>query len=212
MLEMKLQGVIPVVVLFAGTALGHAQIWSTDHTKQPAGKPAISLTVSVNPQQIKLGESTQLEVSLTNLSGGEIFVYKDIGDSDDWSYEVSAVDDKGVEAPTTPYYRYLKGGRLPGDPHYVPRSRHAVPVEPGKVLKSQINLAHLRLLDHTGTYTIWVERNDDISKSLVKSNAELARPEAGAKTHSLTSSYGHGIWVRTGRETAGCFSSSSHNN
>lgn len=120
---MKLQGVIPVVVVFAGTALSYAQIWRTDNTKQPEGTPAISLTLSVNPQQIKLGESTQLEVSITNLSGGEIFVYKDIGQSDNSSYDVLVVDDKGVDAPTTPYYRYLHGTRLPGDPHYVPGNR-----------------------------------------------------------------------------------------
>lgn len=169
---MKLQEIMPVVVLFAGTALSHAQIWSTDNAKRPEGQPAISLTLSANPQQIKLGESTRLEVSLKNISGSEIFVPKDIGESDNSSYDVFAVDDKGVEAPSTPYYRYLHGKRLPTDPHvyYGTGSRNAEQVEPGGTLRSQINLARLRLLDHVGTYTIWVERFDDISKSRVKSN------------------------------------------
>ena len=71
-----------------------AQIWRTDNTKQPEGKPAISLTLSVNPKQVKLGESAQLEVSLKNLSVSEIYVYKDIGKSDNSSYDVFVVDDK----------------------------------------------------------------------------------------------------------------------
>jgi|GEM_PF-5139845 len=172
---MNLQGKMLVVVLFAGTVLGRAQqaqIWRTDNTKQPEGKPAISLTLSVNPQQVKLGESTQLEVSLKNLSVGEIFVYKDTGKSDNSSYDVFVVDDKGVEASTTPYYRHLHGTRLPGDPHvyYGTGSRSADPVEPGGILNSQIKLERLRLLDHAGTYKIWVERADGISKSRVKSN------------------------------------------
>ncbi len=169
---MKVQGIILVIALFAGTAASRAQIWSTKDMKLPEGKPAISLTLSANPQQIKSGGSIQLEILLTNISGGEIFVYKDIGKSDNSSYDVMVVDDRGVEAPTTPYYRHLRGKRLPGDPHlsYGTGSRMAVPVEPGETLKSQIDLVLLRLLNHSGTFTTWVERNDDISKSRVKSN------------------------------------------
>jgi hypothetical protein len=167
---MKLQRTILEIAVIAGTVFGLAQITIAQPTKQPEGKPAISLLLSANPQDIKIDESTQLGITLKNISASELSVGRLVAESDDFDYHVMAVDDKGVEAPTTPYYRYVRGKRLPGDPHFVPPSRMIVMLKPDEVLKSQIKLDHLRLLDHAGTYTIWVERFDDISKSRVKSN------------------------------------------
>ncbi len=168
---MRLNRAMIVAVLLGATASSSsAQITSTDNSVHPGSQPAVSLSLSAVPARVKVGESIRLYISLKNISTKEIFVGNDIGSAAP-DYDVFVVDDQGAVPPTTPYYRFVKGGRLPSDPRfYSTYSRSTVLVQPGKALGSSIDLGKLYELDHAGLYKIWVERLDQISNTKVKSN------------------------------------------
>src|ERR1700751_6160791 len=95
-LDMKIHDVMIVVTFIAGTASGIPQITSTNNTKQSASESAISLTLAANPQQVKRGESTRLDISLKNVSASAISVFREVSESDDSDYDVFVIDDKGI--------------------------------------------------------------------------------------------------------------------
>lgn len=62
---MRLERAMIAAVLLGAIASGSsAQITSTDNSVHPGSKPAVSLSLSVVPAQVKVGESITLYISL----------------------------------------------------------------------------------------------------------------------------------------------------
>jgi len=169
---MNISRALIAVLLMGSAAIVHAQITSADNSVHPGSHPSVKIALSTSATQFKLGEPVRLDILLTNISGHPIFVGKEIGINGANEYDVFVVNDHGKSAPTTAYYRFIKGRRRPGDPKffYSSHSRAILLVSPDQSVKSQIDLGKVYKIDQPGIYKIWVERQDEISNQKLKSN------------------------------------------
>ena len=164
---MKLVKPIVITLLLSAAASVDAQTSSRGN----AEKPAFSLSVSALPAHVSPGEPIQLTVSLVNNSRDEFSLSQENGISGEVDYDVFVTDAQGADAPTTAYYRSIKGKRLPQDT----KTSHAYSsqiliLQPGQSTNSRIDLGRLFKIDEPGTYRVWVERVEPGHNLRVKSN------------------------------------------
>lgn len=169
---MNISRALIAVLLLGPAANGYPQITAADNSSHPSTHPSVNISISTAATtQFKLGTPIRLKVVLTNISGKEIFVGKEVSYNDLADYDVFVVNDHGESAPTTALHRFLSGKRRPDDPRfYFTHSRQILLVHPGQSLKSGIDLETIYKISQPGTYKIWVERQDGISNQRIKSN------------------------------------------
>jgi len=168
---MKLRHTLLAIILCGTSAVGYPQITSADNSVHPGSPPSVKITISTSATQFKLGEPVRLEISLTNISGKEIFVGRSVSANDIDDYDLFVVDNHGKSAPTTASYRFFKGKRQPGDPmFYSTYSRGILLVSPGQSVKNGIDVGKAYKIGQPGVYKIWVERLDQTRNQRVRSN------------------------------------------
>jgi hypothetical protein len=141
--------------------------------------PAFSLSITAEPQTAKPGAEVTLSIVLTNNSQKQLPFRMDRYHPES-NFTIRVTDPTGEPAGKTRIYRMNTGDRTgkdaveaPYDPHHEVISIGSVGVsgiQPGIVLEQKTVLNKLFDLTQPGKYTIQVEKMDDLSKTVVKSN------------------------------------------
>ena len=146
--------------------------------------PAFSLSISAKPEIAAPGEELILSIVLTNKTPQQIFFQTDRYHPET-NYTIHVTDPSGEAAGKTRAYRMATGDRTgkdaaapPADPTRTIISIGSVGISgvaPGKTMEERTALNGLFDLTRPGRYTIHVEKKDDTSKAVVKSNVVTVR-------------------------------------
>jgi hypothetical protein len=142
--------------------------------------PAFSLSIAAEPQTIKPGAEVTLFIGLTNNTQRQLsFPMMDRYQAES-NFTIHVTDPTGEPAGKTRFYRMMTGDKTGKDavePPYDPRhevisvgSLDSWAVPPGKTVEGKAVLNKLFDMSKPGKYTIQVEKIDDLSKAVVKSN------------------------------------------
>lgn len=148
-------------------------------TAAQTGSPAFSLSIVADPASSRSGATVELSIALTNKSQKEIFIPTDMSHAES-TFHIRITDPKGEEAGKTRYYRNITGdksGKDAAEPPLAPLQMRIVlgsggilhPL-PGQTVSQRVILNEMFDLAQPGAYTVQVDKMDDISKTLVKSN------------------------------------------
>jgi hypothetical protein len=133
--------------------------------------PVFSITVADPAQPIHLGSPINVTVTVTNISGKEIYLASDKGPNakyKDFSY---LLEKAGHEVETTLFHRRMSGRLRPDDPaDPLGSSSIVVPHPPGPIFAMTIDLTRLYEINQPGEYTLIVSRFDEDSKTIIHSN------------------------------------------
>jgi hypothetical protein len=130
-------------------------------------KPTFSVSISAAQDVVKAGSAVMVNIVLTNTSDHKIG-FPWIRGSGGRNFELNVRDSKGNPAQPVPRSGVDKNGR-----HYarfVTGSVGVVYLEPGQAKKDEFDACDFYILTRPGKYTIQVQRTDDESNSVVKSN------------------------------------------
>jgi hypothetical protein len=129
-------------------------------------KPAFSLNLSAAQSVVKSASPLAMNIVLTDVSNHNIaFPWLASGGG---NYQIYVWDSHGN--PAQPVPRTWKGkdgrnyARIRGGSMYL------IYLNPGQSRKDELDVSESYILTHPGKYTIQVQRADDESKSVVKSN------------------------------------------
>lgn len=141
--------------------------------------PAFSLNITAEPEAVKPGGEVALSITLTNNARQQIFFQTDRYHPER-NFTISVMDPAGEGAGKTRAYRDATGDKTgkdavepPADPTHaviIMGSRGISGVLPGRSLLEKVVLNKLFDLNQPGKYTIQVEKVDDLSKTVIKSN------------------------------------------
>jgi hypothetical protein len=138
---------------------------------QSTTAPRFSIAINAPSAEAKAGSELNVKLVLTNLSDKDLLIYTSgLGERD---YTVRVVDKDGQEPLETRYLRALRG-KDTSDP--ISKTDLVIVgggglhgVRPGESFELTVDLNKLYVLK-PGKYSVQVERLDDESKALVKSN------------------------------------------
>jgi hypothetical protein len=135
---------------------------------------SFSVTLKMSQTVVHLGSEIKIEAVLTNQSNHEKWFGIDGGGlRGEFTYEIGTLDHEGHEPSKTQYFHAVRGEDSPspdGKTQLVLTRRMTQrPVKPGDSLTEFISFNKLYDLK-PGTYTVQVERADDETKTVVKSN------------------------------------------
>jgi hypothetical protein len=166
--EVKAMPFFLVLSLLLATSCEAAPAQSAQSTK-----PSFSVAVSANQRTVKSGSEIRVRIVLTNVSDKELATYQDGATRGELDYTIDVLDGNGKEPPETKYLRAVrnKDAAEPGETTTLVVLRDAGM----RSLKSKGTLTDIldlsKLYDlQPGTYTLQVERTDEESKTVVKSN------------------------------------------
>lgn len=148
-----------------------------------ATQPAFSLSLTVEPETVRLASYVTLLVVVTNNTSQRVLFPVDLYHPEA-AFTVNVTDPAGDPAGKTRLYRTVTGDKTgkdasepPSDPLHatlIVGSGGAGLLGPGEKIEQRFVLnrknAELVDLSKPGKYTVQVERMDQVSKSLVKSN------------------------------------------
>jgi hypothetical protein len=137
--------------------------------KTSAVSPVFSLHLETAKRAPDFGGHFRIGVTLTNESDHKIRLEHDIGHKGDFYYIVMARREDNSEPNKSEYHRALRGERT-ANPILIQGSSIEVALEPGKRVVDVIDLSELYDLNLPGKYTFQVQRTDQYSKTVVKSN------------------------------------------
>jgi hypothetical protein len=144
---------------------------NTEGTKLISPAPSFSIAV-VPPDDIRLGSPINVIVTVTNVSGKEIYIQSDRGKDSAYKGFFYALTRDGREVETTFFHRKITGRQRPDDPPEVLHGSSIVlPHPPGKMFTFTIDLTRLYEITEPGLYTLDVSRFDDDSKTTVRSKS-----------------------------------------
>jgi hypothetical protein len=130
-------------------------------------KPTFSVSISAAQDVVKTGSAVMVNMVLTNTSDHKIG-FPWIRGSGGRNFQLNVRDSQGNPAQPVPRSGVDKNGR-----HYARFATASVGVvylEPGQAKKDEFDACDLYILTRPDKYTIQVQRTDDESKSVVKSN------------------------------------------
>ena len=136
-----------------------------------SAKPDISVTISAMQTVVKADSEVKVGIILTNISNHEVSLAKDnaqnLGEAHN---KIEVRDEKGNLAPEAKYVGILDG-KAPNDVIFMPLGSSAPhSLKPGETLKDAIIASKLFDLSKPGKYTIQVQRTDEATKTVVRSN------------------------------------------
>jgi uncharacterized protein (DUF58 family) len=140
---------------------------------QQTSASSFSITISADQSTVKVGAPITIRILFKNTSNEEIALAKIPGDRKGEKHNLVDVRDAdGKMPPETEYKQALEGKRDNVKGHVVlpMASNFTQFLKPGDVMQDNLDVTDLYDLSKPGRYTIQIERNDDISKTLVKSN------------------------------------------
>ncbi len=157
------------IVLFAATGL------TQDLQPPQLPEARFSLTIKSVADVVKVGTPIQVDITLRNDSGQEIWVYRENSeDQGGFVYQATVWDEKMATVRETKFARALSGHITPeeakGAPYVVVRSGAHMALGPGKTITARVNINRLCDIQQPGKYTIELKRFDLDTKSDVKSN------------------------------------------
>jgi hypothetical protein len=140
---------------------------------QKSAQASFSVAISAPQTAVKAGSEIKINIILANTSDRQLVITVDRGAQGEFDYTIKLSDSNGHEPPETKYFRAVRGKDAsdPGDTTtlVVSPSSGLKGLKPGETFKSTIDLTELYNLQQ-GRYAIQLERFDDKSKTLVKSN------------------------------------------
>lgn len=157
---------ITFLIAFLLTPLGQA-------TAQTRSSAPFSVTIEAPSTAFKIGAPVKLYVILKNTSDHEIQVWRNALGQEGLVYKLDVKDEHGKIPAGTKFEKSLKGLENPA--YLTPEtpiniSGAWVPLKSGGTLTDPINVCRLYDLTSPGRYTLQVQRFDDESKTVVKSN------------------------------------------
>lgn len=133
---------------------------------QPAAAP-FSLTISTKTKSVQAGSEVKVQILLKNISNNEIYVLREKSPSlpEQAGFTAAVSDAKGMAVAYTNYGdKFYKGEAVTfGSPSYAY-------LKPGETLEQEMEVSKLFDLSKPGTYTVQVQRKDDRSAAVAKSN------------------------------------------
>ena len=147
-----------------------------------AQAPEASFSISISTQQetVKVGEAIRLKVLITNTSTHEIRSYRDKSLAGELGgHRLVVEDETGTRPRMTRYHYYVRGQDIPADwvgdhdrgPGGITMSGGYAIIAPGQTAYPEsILVSDLYDLRQPGKYFIHVERDDEESKTILKSN------------------------------------------
>jgi len=165
---MKRSKPLPMLVLLLGPYC-FGQVPPT--TAKPTSlNPEFSITVDPPAAPSRLGSPINITVTVTNISGKEIYWSSDIGKDTVYKAFGILLKKDGREVETTFFHRKITGRQRPDDPPEAEGgSSIALPHPPGKMFVMTIDLTRLYEIKGAGLYTLGVSRFDEYSKTTVRS-------------------------------------------
>lgn len=133
-------------------------------------KPEFSIVVTPPAGPIKLGVPVNVSVTVTNVSGKEIYW---MAESPDTAYRALNIllKKEGRKVETTAFHRKITGTQRRDDPADVELGNATVsPIPPGKSFTLSIDLTRLYEITEPGVYTLGLGRYDENTKTSVFSN------------------------------------------
>jgi hypothetical protein len=137
-----------------------------------ASMAAFSVAISLPQTTVRVGAEIKLDVVLTNTSKKDLFLTI-TGNLAEFDYSIKVLDKTGNEPHETKYFRAARGkdSSDPGDRTtlVVAPSTGIRQIKPGDTFTSIVDLS--KIYDQqAGTYTVQVERFDENSQTMVRSN------------------------------------------
>ena len=136
-------------------------------------KPSFSIAISTAQTTVKSGSAVNLKIVLTNVAGKDLITYLDGASRGELDYTLHVVDENGKEPSETKYFRAVlnKDASDPGETTtlVVLRDAGLRSIKPKGTETDTLDLNKLYDL-RPGNCTLQVEREDDESKAVVKSN------------------------------------------
>lgn len=161
-----------------------AVVAAVSQSCQPKVQGPFSLAISVPRNEARVGSELKIKVVLTNTSDHVITVWRDPKASDqaELFHKVLVHDQAGKIATETRHGRRMRTGEDPPGELTV-RVDSAAPysLRPGEVIREEATIGKLYDLRQPGKYTIQVERIDDESKTVVRSNILTVTLTEGGK-------------------------------
>jgi hypothetical protein len=161
---------LAMVVLFCGPCCFAQAASNTANQVQTFLNPVFSITAVPPDGSIRLGTSINVTVTVTNISGKEIYWESERGKDSVYKAFVVLLKKDGREVGTTFFQRKISGRQRQDDPAEVDSgSSISLPHPPGKMFAMTIDLKRLYEITEPGLYTLDVSRFDDYSKTIVRS-------------------------------------------
>jgi len=140
---------------------------------QTPAKDRFSLTLDPSHVEAKIGSELKVSILLKNLTDKYVVMNVENGSQGEFDYTIRLMNKGGQEPSHTKYFRAVRGEDS-GDASetttlVVVGSSGYRGLKPGEGFVKTIDLNKLYLLK-PGKYTVQVERMDDESKTIVKSN------------------------------------------
>ncbi len=140
-------------------------------------KPEFSLVVAPPAGPIRLGVAINVSVTVTNVSGKEIYWATESPDTPYRAFDILLKKD-GQKVETTVFHRKITGTQRPDDPADVELGNATVsPIPPGKSFTLSIDLTRLYQITERGAFTLDVGRYDEDTKTAVHSNTLILNIE-----------------------------------
>jgi hypothetical protein len=141
-------------------------------TAPAAAAPTISVGIRSASDTVKVGSDLRIKITITNISNSEIQVGTAIGKAQgEFLNLVDVRDDQGDAAAKTKYYREIRGE----DPVIggIRVSASSSRLKPNESVEEEVLVNKLYNLEKPGNYSIQIQRDDPVSKKLVKSNTVM---------------------------------------
>jgi hypothetical protein len=151
----------------------YAQSSPNTNTEKPASsEPVFSITVDPPPGPIHVGSPINVTVTLTNISGKEIYLAFDRGRNSGYKAFKFLLTKDNREAETTLLNRKLTDRLRPDDPvdfDNLTGSSILLPYAAGKALVMTLDLTQVYDVKEPGLYMLVVSRFDKYSNTTVRS-------------------------------------------
>jgi hypothetical protein len=169
--HMKRRKVFAIFTMFFGMCCYAQTSQNTDGGKPISSEPVFSITVDPPPGPIHLGSPINVTITLTNVSGKEIYLAFDRGSNSGYKAFKILLTKDGREVETSLLNRRLTGRLRPDDPSddHLLGSSILLPYPPGKMLVMMLDLTKLHEIKESGLYKLEVSRFDEYTKTIVRS-------------------------------------------
>ncbi len=133
---------------------------------QTAPQP-FSLAITTKTPTVAVGSHLKVQIVLTNTSSNTIVITRDksVEAAEQAGFSATVLDSSGKQVPYTSFGdKFFKGELITISTPF------QVPMKPGEALKQEINITKLYNLSVSGVYTIQLQRKDEASAAVFRSN------------------------------------------
>lgn len=158
-------------MLFGQSCLGQTSLTTASPTP-PTSSPQFVIAVNGPPSPVHLDSPININITVTNISGKEIWWQWDRYKEAVYKAFRFLLTKGGHEVETTFFHRKVTNRQRADDPPEVASgSLFPVSYPPGKMFTVTIDLKRLYEIKEFGTYTLYVSRDNENSKTTIRSDA-----------------------------------------